>query len=106
MSRRFFFRNERYIYANPYCIYNAYIKLKYVVPNVKNATLLQPRNFTNTPLGNNIKIDSNDPLVTKIRSDPQILASIQEFSQLLQGKGVDLSTGQMPSMLQMAKLAS
>ncbi|RIA85424.1 hypothetical protein C1645_676550, partial [Glomus cerebriforme] len=48
----------------------------------------------------------NDPLVTKIRSDPQILVSIQEFSQLLQGKGVDLSTGQMPSMLQLAKLAS
>src|SRR3954453_6634082 len=110
MSIRFFFRNERYIYANPYCIYNAYIKLKYVVPSVKNTTLspicLQRVNFMNTPLDNNMKIDSNDPLVTKIRSDPQILTSIQEFSQLLQGKGVDLSTGQMPSMLQMAKLAS
>ncbi|PKC73655.1 hypothetical protein RhiirA1_325191, partial [Rhizophagus irregularis] len=42
----------------------------------------------------------------KIRSDPEILVSIQEFSQLLQGKGVDISRGQMPSMLQMAKLAS
>ncbi|PKC17590.1 hypothetical protein RhiirA5_346072 [Rhizophagus irregularis] len=53
-----------------------------------------------------MKIDPNDPLVTKIRSDPEILVSIQEFSQLLQGKGVDISRGQMPSMLQMAKLAS
>lgn len=110
----------RYIY--PYCIYNVYIKLKYVVPSLKNATLsptsptspsrLQRQyhvtsgNFMNTPLDNNVKIDPNDPLVTKIRSEPEILVSIQEFSRLLQGKGVDLSRGQMPSMLQMAKLAS
>jgi len=113
MLTRFFSR--RYIYANPYCIYNVYIKLKYVVPSLKNATLsptlptsptrrqfhVTSGNYMNTPLDNNMKIDPNDPLVTKIRSDPQILVSIQEFSQLLQGKGVDLSRGQLPSMLQM-----
>lgn len=117
---RFFPRKGRYIY--PYCCYNVYIKLKYVVPSLKNTTLLpiSPTSptclqrqyhvtsgkFMNAPLDNNMKIDPNDPLVTKIRSDPEILVSIQEFSQLLQGKGVDLSRGQMPSMLQMAKLAS
>ncbi|GBC05579.1 hypothetical protein RclHR1_00630026 [Rhizophagus clarus] len=120
MFLRFFPRKGRYIY--PYCIYNVYIKLKYVVPSLKNATLLPTSptspirlqrqyhitsgNFMNTPLDNNTKIDPNDPLVTKIRSEPEILVSIQEFSRLLQGKGVDLSRGQMPSMLQMAKLAS
>jgi hypothetical protein len=123
---RLFPRKGRYIY--PYCIYNVYIKLKYVVPSLKNTLPTSPTSptsttstspvrlqrqyhvtsgkFTNTPLDNNTKIDPNDPLVTKIRSDPEILDSIQEFSRLLRGKGVDLSGGQMPSMLQMAKLAS
>src|SRR6266498_5416039 len=91
MSIRFVFRNERYIYANPYCIYNVYIKLKYVIPNMKKISPIclqhrqfhvTSRNFLNSPLDNNMKIDPNDPLVTKVRSDPQILASIQEFSQL------------------------
>ncbi|CAG8822086.1 999_t:CDS:1, partial [Racocetra fulgida] len=54
----------------------------------------------------NMKIDPNDPFITKIRSNPRILSTIQELVQLLQSKGVDLNSGQTPSMIQMAKLAS
>ncbi|CAG8460686.1 17397_t:CDS:10 [Cetraspora pellucida] len=54
----------------------------------------------------NMRIDPNDPFVTKIRSNPRILSSIQELAQLLQSKGFNISSGQTPSMVQMARLAS
>ncbi|CAG8727526.1 7818_t:CDS:10 [Cetraspora pellucida] len=54
----------------------------------------------------NMRIDPNDPFVTKIRSNPRILSSIQELAQLLQRKGFNISSGQKPSMVQMARLAS
>ncbi|CAG8648176.1 10857_t:CDS:2 [Acaulospora colombiana] len=88
--------------------------LKYGFINVINSTLspthrsfhASNRNFRpSLGLDSNIKIDPDDPIVTKIRSDPVILKSINEFAALLKNKGVDLSSGQMPSFMQMAKLA-
>ncbi|CAG8634402.1 2465_t:CDS:1 [Acaulospora morrowiae] len=110
MSFRCVARYDHY----PYFIYNAHVRLKYGFINVINSTLSPTHRLfhaTNRDfrpslgLDNNMKIDPDDPIITKIRSDPTILESINEFAALLKVKGVDLSTGQMPSFMQMAKLA-
>lgn len=108
--------------ANPYFLYNIRITLKYTISSITYSSSLStfyPKrslyNFnknltTTTPNAglneSDIKIDPNDQIEARISQDPKLIASIQEFSQILKNKGVDLSTGQMPSMLQMARLAT
>ncbi|CAG8724044.1 27913_t:CDS:1 [Dentiscutata erythropus] len=107
MSFRYFVRYEHY----PYIIYNAHINLRHTVYNVMNVTCRHPRREFRTTkrtlLGlDNMKIDPYDPFIVKIRSNPKILSSIKELVQLLQSKGIDLTNGQTPSMMQMARLAT
>src|SRR5437764_14429306 len=109
--------------TNPYFLYNHRITLKHTISSTNNynssLSTFDPRralhNFnrglttTSNTTGldnNNFKIDPNDPIITKISQDPKLIASIQEFSQILKSKGLDLTTGKRPSMLQMARLAT
>ncbi|CAJ0629429.1 4190_t:CDS:2, partial [Entrophospora sp. SA101] len=84
--------------ANPYFLYNIRVTLKYTIPNITYSTSLS----TFYPK----RVDPDDPIVTRISQDPKLMASIQEFSEILKSKGIDLGKRQMPSMLQMAKLAT
>ncbi|CAJ0895266.1 17365_t:CDS:2, partial [Entrophospora sp. SA101] len=45
-------------------------------------------------------------IISKIGKDPKLIATIYQFTETLKKKGVDLTTGEMPSMFQMAKLAT
>nr|CAG8433704.1 5505_t:CDS:1 [Entrophospora candida] len=117
--------------ANPYFLYNIRVTLKYTIPNITYSTSLSTfypkrgllynfnRDLTTTTTSNtiglennnnnninNFKVDPDDPIVTRISQDPKLMASIQEFSEILKSKGIDLGKRQMPSMLQMAKLAT
>ncbi|RHZ50272.1 hypothetical protein Glove_502g9 [Diversispora epigaea] len=104
------------IFRYPYFIYNAHIQLKYTFINAARSTLppmcpqcphrfFHSTNYNSLGMDNNMRIDPDDPIIKKIRTDPSILTSITEFATLLKNKGVDLSNGQMPSFMQMAKLA-
>lgn len=115
--------------ANPYFLYNIRVTLKYTIPNITYSTSLStfypkrgllynfnrdltttaPTNtigLDNNSNNNNFGVEPNDPIVARISQDPKLVASIQEFSEILKSKGFDLKERQMPSMLQMAKLAT
>ncbi|KAF0507731.1 hypothetical protein F8M41_018949 [Gigaspora margarita] len=107
MSFQYFVRYKHY----PYIIYNTHINLRHTVYNVMNVTYHYPRRgfrTTNRTLAglDNMKIDPNDPFIVKIRSNPKILSSIRDLVQLLQSKGIDVTSGQGLSMMQMTKLAT
>ncbi|CAJ0844549.1 1753_t:CDS:2 [Entrophospora sp. SA101] len=57
-------------------------------------------------LAKNLIIYKSDQIISKIGKDPKLIATIYQFTETLKKKGVDLTTGEMPSMFQMAKLAT
>ncbi|CAG8670679.1 7363_t:CDS:1 [Cetraspora pellucida] len=63
----------------------------------------QPVAFHSTKLSSGMKddkkIETNEVIVTPI------LESIQELAQLLSSRGIDLSNGKMPSMIQVSRIA-
>ncbi|CAG8612721.1 700_t:CDS:1 [Dentiscutata heterogama] len=87
----------------PYIIYNAHIKLRPAVSGVMNIAFSPQRQVSHdtkrglpNELKDNKKIEPNEP---------QLLKSIQELAQLLNSRGIDLSTGKMPSMIQLSRIA-
>ncbi|CAJ0762428.1 8145_t:CDS:1, partial [Entrophospora sp. SA101] len=53
-----------------------------------------------------LKVDSDDPVITKICENQNLLRFIEEFIQLLKSKGVNISAGETPPMFQVARLAT
>nr|CAG8440387.1 8454_t:CDS:2 [Entrophospora candida]CAG8476349.1 7594_t:CDS:2 [Entrophospora candida] len=53
-----------------------------------------------------LKVDSDDPVITKICENQNLLIFIEEFIQLLKSKGVNISAGETPPMFQVARLAT
>ncbi|KAL1918497.1 uncharacterized protein VTP21DRAFT_3157 [Calcarisporiella thermophila] len=49
-------------------------------------------------------VDPNHPLIQQLASNPHILHSLTEFTQLLQEKGLDVTGAKPPSFMQMMKL--
>ncbi|KAG2173989.1 hypothetical protein INT44_000103 [Umbelopsis vinacea] len=49
-------------------------------------------------------IDSSHPFIKKLQNNPQILQQLADFTILLQGKGLDTSSGKQPGFGQIMKL--
>ncbi|RIB03099.1 hypothetical protein C2G38_816000 [Gigaspora rosea] len=102
MFLRHFICYERYP-RYPYIIYNAHIKLRHAVSGVMNVnTCPQRQAFHDTKRGLSSELNDNKKIGP---NDPQLLKSIQELAQLLISRGIDLSTGKMPSMVQLSRIA-
>lgn len=47
-------------------------------------------------------IDSSHPFIKKLQNNPQILQQLADFTILLQGKGLDTSSGKQPGFGQVS----
>ncbi|CAG8483752.1 2737_t:CDS:1 [Paraglomus brasilianum] len=59
-----------------------------------------------TSLPDQPQFDLSNPLLVKIASNPELVSTLQEFAELLQTKGIDVTSGEPPPITEAMKLFS
>ncbi|CAG8457451.1 10313_t:CDS:1 [Paraglomus occultum] len=59
-----------------------------------------------TSLPDQTQFDLSNPLLAKIASNPELVSTLQEFAELLQTKGIDVTSGEPPPVTEAMKLFS